>query len=176
MMWILIMLGCVLGLVALVFLVGSLLPERYGARGYVDVDESAEELWPKLLDHRAHPMAAKMAKGVEDLPDENGLPVWLESLGPSKIRVHTVESVSPSRLVREMADTVVPMTARAVIELEHRDGGCRIRMSNDTVIKRGTWHVPVFRVMLVLCSGLRGGIKAYLAQIVGQGQTRVQWE
>ena len=90
MMWILIMLGCVLGLVALVFLVGSLLPERYGARGYVDVDESAEELWPKLLDHRAHPMAAKMAKGVEDLPDENGLPVWLESLGPSKIRVHTV--------------------------------------------------------------------------------------
>ena len=79
-------------------------------------------------------------------------------------------------LVREMADSVVPMTARAVIELENRSGGCRIRMSNDTVLESGTWHVPVFRVMLSLCGGIRGGIKAYLAQIVGRGQARVQWE
>ena len=175
-MWIWIVLGGLLALVALVFLIGWLLPERYQAQGYVDVDASAEDLWPKLLDYEAHPMAAKMAKGIEPLPDENGLPVWLESLGPSKIRVHTVESKNPSRLVRELADTVVPMTARAVIELENRGKGCRIRMSNHTVIKNGTWHVPVFRVLMSLFGGLRGGIKAYLAQIVGPGRVRVQWE
>lgn len=176
MTWILILLGSVLALIVLVFVAGSLLPERYGARGYLDVSASAEQLWPKLLDYRAHPVSAKMAKAIEPLPDENGLPVWLESLGSSKIRVNTVESKSASRLVLDLADTVVPMTARAVIELENRGGGCRIRMSNDAVIKNGTWHVPVFRVLMTLFGGMRGGIKAYLRQIAGEARARVEWE
>jgi len=70
----------------------------------------------------------------------------------------------------------VRLLSASFVELESRGGGCRVRMSNDTVIANGTWHEPVFRVMVTLCGGLRGGIRAYLAQIVGQGRARGQWE
>ena len=175
-MWILIVLGSIVALIALVFVVGSVLPERYRASGYVDASLTAAELWPKLLDYKAHPMAARMAKGIEPLPDENGLPVWLESLGATTVRVRTVESEAPVRIVREMSDSVVPMTARAVIELEEREGGCRVRMSNDIMIRRGTWHVPVFRLMMTVFCGVQGGIKAYLAQVTGAKKPAMQWQ
>ena len=124
-MWILIVLGSLVGLVALVFLVGSFLPESYRANGHLDVAMTPNELWTRLMDFEKHPMAAAMAKGTEKLPDENGLPVWIEDMGHTKARVRTVVMEAPHRLVRELVDTVVPMTARVEVSIEATEGSPR---------------------------------------------------
>ena len=176
MMWIWIAAASLLGLVALVFLVGTLLPERTRARGRLDVPLSPAEVWRRLADFERHPMSAGMCRGTERLPDENGLPVWIEDLGSSKFRVQTVEAEEPRRIVRRMTDQVVPMTARSVIELEAIGSGTRLTMETDVTLARGTWHVPVMRVTLALFRGVRGGIKGYLGRIAGAGSSVPVWE
>ena len=174
-MWIWI-LGGIAGLVILAFVVGSFLPENYRARGYLDVAMSPEELWTKLQDFEHHPVSATMCKATERLPNENGMPVWIEDMGSTKFRVQTTSMEKPKRLVRELSDQVVPMTATVVIEIEPRDGGCRVHMSNHVVIKSGTWHVPVFRLMMSVAGGVKGGIRGYLAQVVGKQNAAVHWQ
>ena len=131
MMWIWIV-GGVLAVVLLVFVIGSLLPESYRARGHVDLDVSPDQLWEMLSDYESTPMAAKMARSIETLPAENGLPVWIEDMGSTKVRVATVAAERPTHLVREMADRVVPMTARVVAPLRMTNGIVNAGVANFT--------------------------------------------
>ena len=79
-------------------------------------------------------------------------------------------------LVRRMADQVVPMTATLVVEVDPEGNGSRLMVRNHTVIKRGTWHVPVFRTLMSLTGGVKMGIRAYVEQLVGGDAVRLCWE
>lgn len=163
-MWIWIAIGVPLGLIALVFVVGSLLPADYRVRGHVDLALPPDQLWARLADIEKHPMAAGMARGVEILPQENGLPVWVEDIGSSKIRVHAEVMETPKRVVRKMADEIVPMTAETEFVITPHGEGSRVTVDHAIRVDSGTWHVPVFRVTLTLFSGARRGMEAYFRQ------------
>ena len=167
----------ILGSAALVVVaanvIGCFLPERYRAQGLLETSLGVSELWAALHDPNAHPVGGRMAKDVELLPDENGLPVWIENLGSSKVRVATVESQPERRVVRAMADQVVPMTARTEIDLEPMDsGGSRLRLQHEIVIKRGTWHVSMMRFMVALTRAARSGMQGYFRQFAPDGRWR----
>jgi hypothetical protein len=136
--------GALIALPVIVAVVGLRLPEVYAASGSVDVELSPEELWKELSDFEAHPRAGKMARKVERLPDVDGRPSWTEDLGQTVVTWTAVEWEPPHRMVCEARDSVVPMTARweTVIEAAAEGGGSRVRVSNRTVIAKGTWHVP----------------------------------
>lgn len=175
-MWIWISLGSLVALVSFVLLVGLLLPDTYRARGSVLLAAPPDAVWAELLDAERHPHAGRMARSVERLPDEGGRAVWIEDIGESRVRVVTVEAVENERLVRELADGVVPMTARWTVELSAAQGGTRLVLENRTVIRRGTWHVPLFRVLMTLTRGAEKGVAEWVDGIEPGAGKRIDWE
>lgn len=167
MIWMWILAGLA-GLLVVVAIVGSLLPEDYRAEADRTVDGTPEDVWARIQNVERFPMAAGMAKSVTRLPDEDGGAVWEERMSGSTVRVRQSLAEPPHRAVREMADRVVPVTARAEIELAP-DGNHRTRVTlrNHITIRSGTWHVPVFRVMMAMFGGARGGVRAWLRQLPG---------
>ena len=148
---------------------GLLLPERYEATVRAEFDCSPAEVWARLEDVERNPGSGAMARSVEMLPREewrDGLPAWIEDLGSTRIQVQTTEREEPSLLVRELEDQVVPMRARWTFRLEpHGDSGTLVTASNETIIKRGTWHVPLFRTMMFLMNGARRGLVHFLTRL-----------
>lgn len=165
------LLGSLAILIAFIVLIGMLLPERYEGRSQVTLAKPPEEVWEALLDYQRHPMTGKMSKGIADESEENGLPIWVEDMGHGeRIQVRTIAAEAPNRLVREMASEAVPMTSRWQYELEPIAAGTRLTMDGETTIRRGTWHVPIFRVMMKVNGGVKKGLdiqQDMLAQSLG---------
>lgn len=146
-------------LVVAVVVIGLLMPERYEGRSQVVYAKTAEAVWDALLDYDGHPMTGKMKKSVQAQPAENGLPVWIEDMGRGElVTVKTLEALRPSHMVREMTSKTVPMTSRWEYTLEPAGEGCKLTIDGETYIRRGTWHVPLFRVMMVLGGGVKKGV------------------
>jgi hypothetical protein len=158
MIWLWIAAG-VVGFVVLTTLLGLCLPEKYAARVQGTLKRPPEEVWAALLDFHKHPMTGRMVKRIEVLPDAKGLPSWVEDMGHTRITVTTVQADAPTHLVRELKDQVVPMTARIEFHLERIDEGCRVTAVNEVYIRRGTWHVPIFRLIFTLTGALKKGVK-----------------
>ena len=167
-MWLWILLGLLGGIIAvclIIMIVGNRLPDTYRASGSVVVSVSPEALWEQLANFEERPRAVKMARSVERLADSEGKPVWKEDLGQSVVTWKAVEWNPPHRMVCEAQDSVVPMTARWVTEIHPHEGGARVVLNNETRIAEGTWHVPVFRVLMTLTHGARRGMTDYLRSI-----------
>ena len=161
----LVVLGCLAGLVVLLYCVGFALPSRYRGEASFDLPHGPAEVWDAIADFRANPMGGAMARDVDEhRPGEPGpgQPSWTENLGSTRVRVTTAGAEPPLRLVREMEDLVVPMTARWEFTLEGADGAStRLTVVNDITIGLGTWHAPLFRVILKLSRGAEKGVRHY---------------
>ncbi|MBM3994077.1 MAG: hypothetical protein FJ303_07975 [Planctomycetes bacterium] len=159
-----------LSLFLIAFIVGRFLPERYDACVIVELDRTPEEVWNALLDTQQNPMTGSMCRRQEKLADVDGRPSWLEDMGSSTVVVTTTVSEPTGRLCRRLADQVVPMTAEVSIVIEETQKGCRVTVHSVTVIRDGTWHVPIFRVMMTITGGGRSHLKSFwqsLAQNAG---------
>ena len=166
MIFVWIALGVLVGLPVLVVVLGFFFPERYTGRTRVTFAKGVQEVWDALLDPRKHPMTGKMMRSIRDEPDENGLPVWVEDMGHGEeILVKTVESTPPARLVRTLSAKAVPMTSRWKYSLEGDAARTTVTVEGETFIRRGTWHVPIFRVMMVLGGGVKKGLDIQLRMI-----------
>jgi hypothetical protein len=160
--------GClavILVLVATPFVAGSLMADDY--HGHVTARYAAppDEVWAALVDHHRTPIAGAQHLATEDLAPENGLAVWKEDLGETTITVRTVEALGASRLVRELSDSVVPMTARVELALEPDGDGTRVVGTNRITVRDGTWHVPLFRFVLTVTGGANASLREYLGGI-----------
>lgn len=154
------------GIVALVVVVGYLMPVRYEGRTVLEFDHAPPRVWEALQDPEAHPLTGKMMKSVEVLPAEDGLPRWKEDMGHGEVITVTTEVLEPPRrLVREMASGSVNMKSRWEYELEPAGEGCRVTLSGVTDIERGTWHTPIFRVMMVVGGGVKKGLDIHLGMV-----------
>ena len=152
-------LGGLVLFVAAVVVIGLLMPERYEGSSQVVYAKTAEDIWDALLDYNKHPMTGKMMKSIQEQPAENNLPVWIEDMGNKElITVKTVEAERPRHMVRRMTSKAVPMTSRWEYTLEPVGEGCRLTIDGETYIRGGTWHVPIFRVMMVLSGGVKKGL------------------
>lgn len=148
------------------YAVGSFLPERFEGRSRVVYAKGPEEVWGALLDYDRHPMTGHMKRGVEAQPPENQLPVWKEDMGRGEvITVRTVAAERPRSMVREMESSSLPMTSRWEYTLEPEGDGCLVSIDAVTDIRRGTWHVPFFRVMMVLGGGVEAGLDLQLEMV-----------
>lgn len=179
-MWLSILLGLagvLVALIVLVAVVGSRLPDTYRASGTVELARPPAELWRELADFERHPRAGSMAKRVERLPDVDGKPSWKEDLGSSVVTWTALEWDPPRRMVCEGRDSTLPMTARWATEIQPTEGGSRLVLENEIVIRDGTWHVPVFRVVMTLTGAARKGLTDYLRSVdPGFDPGAVAWE
>ncbi|MEO0652014.1 MAG: hypothetical protein AAFZ65_15170 [Planctomycetota bacterium] len=147
-------------LVVLIVLIGFALPERSDGRFVARLASSPEEVWEALQDVDAHPMTGKSKRSLEHLPEEAAGPHWREDMGHGEIiDVRTLALERPRRLVRTMASQASNMTSEWEYRLDPLDGGTRLEVSGATHIRRGTWHMPIFRVMMRVGGGVRAGMR-----------------
>ncbi|MCP4251525.1 MAG: SRPBCC family protein [bacterium] len=147
-----------------VAIIGRLLPAEYTFDVRRVVAATPEEVWAALNDPQRYPFSASMCKKFEPLPKKDGLTSWRENLGSSTVTYEVLESDVPQHMVLSARDSVVPMSFRAEITLQTTDGGTELRMVTRGRIDRGTWHVPMFRVIVHL-GGAKAGARKYLATI-----------
>lgn len=157
-----------LGIVLLPLLLGLISPAEYTATVTGVIEASTEEVFRSIENVEDNPGAGALARSVELLPEaewEDGRRAWIEDIGSTRVRVETVESEAPKRIVRDLQDQVVPMRARWTIELQPEGEFTLITATNVTTISKGTWHVPLFRFLMRFMNGARRGIVHYLTRL-----------
>ena len=146
-------------LIAAVVVIGLMMPERYQGRSRAVYAKNVEQVWDALQDYERHPMTGRMKKSVQEQASKNDLPAWIEDMGHGeRIHVETVAAERPRSMLRQMASTSVPMTSRWEYTLEPKGSECELTITGETHIRKGTWHVPIFRVMMVLGGGVKKGL------------------
>lgn len=163
--WIAITVGVLFLLIIVLWLLGRYSPETYSAHIELFMKCSAEAIWAALRDIERHPVGAGKTRNITRLDDEGGNPVWEEDLGETRITVRTVESVTATLLKRTCRDHTMPMTAEIDISLQAVEGGTKINAVNRTTLRRGTWQVPIMRLVLRSTDVLERGLKEYFLKI-----------
>jgi hypothetical protein len=156
-----ILLGIVLLLIVAVFGVGMLLPETYHAQVQLTLHRSPAEVWAAVSDYQKHPIGGYMRKSTQPQPDVNGLPAWIEDLGDTRLRIETREATPPSFVRRYLKDETVSMDGFWEIRIEPAEGVSRITASSELHVRSGTWHAPIFRVIMSLTSAVRQSLENY---------------
>jgi len=163
MMWVLMI---IVAVIALPVVIGFFMPVRYEGRTVVEYDLSVQQIWDALQDVEAHPMTGAMMKSVQTLPVDEGRPAWKEDMGRGEVITVTTSAYEPPHhMIREMSSASVNMTSRWEYALEPAGQGCRVTLSGVTDIEKGTWHTPIFRVMMVVGGGVKKGLDIQLDMV-----------
>lgn len=163
-MWIAVI-GCVIVLLVVTpIVVGMLLPEKFSFDVEHRIDATPEVVWAALQDPEQYPVCAGQCRGVRMLEPGDAGPRWVEDLGQTEVTYQVVESEPPTRIVTEGVDSVVPLSYRSETTLEAVDGGTLVRMHVDGRIASGTWHVPLFR-LIIHSGGIKSGFRKHLEQV-----------
>ena len=158
-------LSAVVALIVLPVLIGFLMPVRYEGRTVVEYDRSVQQVWDALQDVESHPMTGKAMRSVEHGADD-GPPAWKEDMGHGEVITVTTSTFEPPhRMRRAMTAGAVQMSSRWDYTLEAAGQGCRVTLSGVTDIERGTWHTPIFRVMMVVGGGVKKGLDTQIDMV-----------
>jgi hypothetical protein len=154
------------GLLAALYVVGMFLPERYETQVVFKINKSPEAVWAAVADFEKHPIVGASRRSTRRLPDENGLPVWIEDMGETGLKVRVVESHPPHHIKCVFSDLVVTsMSASSETQITADGGGSLVTTKSETVAGKGTWHIPIFRVILSFTGAQRKGIMDYWKSI-----------
>lgn len=165
MIWALSAVVALIVVLAVLVLIGFLMPVRYEGRTLVEYDRSVQEVWDALQDVESHPMTGKAMRSVEHMPGD-GRPAWKEDMGHGEVITVTTSTFEPPhRMRRAMAAGAIRMSSRWDYTLEAAGQGCRVTLSGVTDIERGTWHTPIFRVMMVVGGGVKKGLDTQLDMV-----------
>ena len=158
MVWVVLALGLVIGVSALVLLVGSRLPQRHVVSRRAHFNVAAETLWEIVSDFRAQPSWRTDLRRVERLPDRAGRAVWQEvDKRGQALTLETVESNPPRRLVRRIADEHLSFGGQWITEI-----GEYGEVTALTVTEHGEIYNPVLRFMSRFIIGQTSTIDGYL--------------
>ena len=157
MKWILIVAGVVAGLIALMAIIGSLMPKGHKASRSAVINTPPEVLWRTMTDCEAFPQWRDDVKTVEVLPDRGGHRVWREDGKNGKMTLETIEASPPSRLVLRIADPDLPFGGTWTYELQPSGGGSLVTITED-----GEVYNPIFRFMGRVFFSQTASIETYL--------------
>jgi hypothetical protein len=159
MKWFLVALAVLVAVVAIVIVIGALLPKAHRASRSAKLGQTPDALWVVITDYSKFPEWRNSVTRVEGLPATDGKPSWREfdSHGGS-IPFVVAQSAPPQRLVTRIADPNLPFGGTWTYEiLPAPDGGSVIRITED-----GEVYNPVFRFVSRFLIGYTGTIDTYL--------------
>jgi hypothetical protein len=157
MKWILWIFIALAGFLILITLIGYLLPKEHAVTREARFRQPPEAIWKTITDIDAMPAWRQGLKSVKHLPDQNGLPAWVETLDSGVIPLETVTSQPPSKLVVRIADSKLPFGGTWTYEITPLDSGSNMRIRED-----GEIYNPFFRFMARFVFGYTGTIDTYL--------------
>ncbi len=157
MKWVLVVAGVIAGLIALIAIIGSLLPKAHTASRSTVINKPPEVLWQAMTDCSAFPQWRSDIKNVEVLPDRDGHRVWREDGKNGKLTLETIEARPPTRLVLRIADPDLPYGGTWTYELQATGSGSRV-----TITENGEVYNPIFRFMSHIVFSQSASIETYL--------------
>jgi uncharacterized protein YndB with AHSA1/START domain len=141
--WILVAVGIVVGIFAVILLIGCYLPRSHQVTRTLSLKQSPDTLWQVITDYANMPSWHANVLKVEKQPDKNGHEVWKETYkGNYGLFLETTEQSPPTRLVRTIADDNGPFTGRWEFLVTAVDGGCKL-----SITEFGDVANPFFRFM-----------------------------
>lgn len=158
MKWVLIVIGAVLGLVALMVLIGAFMPRDHRATSTVVLRQPPDSVWKVVRDLGGVPAWWAEIKESVRLPDNNGREAWRQKASGWEVPLIVIESSPPRRLVTQI-DTSAggAFGGTWTYELTPDSGGTRI-----SVTETGWIGNPIFRFLSRFLFGYYGTLDGYL--------------
>jgi len=158
MKWALVIIGVIVGLIALVAVIGALLPRDHVAAMSARVRATPEGVWAVLTDPASFPAWRRDVKTVEVLPTTPTGPSWREHSSNGSITYVTEVLEPPHRMITRIADTGLPFGG----SWEYRVEPVSANESSVTIVERGSVYNPIFRFVSRFLMGHTATIDAYL--------------
>lgn len=161
-MWIVGILGSVLGLVGIMAVVGAVLPQDHVAMRSIVLKQRPEVVWPVIADIAQWPSWNANLKRVERLADREGRSVYLveDSSGPIPSEVMQVAPPPGATLVTRIADPQLPFGGTWTWKAEPHAEGCRV-----SITENGSVTNPFFRFVSRFVMGHHRNMDAYLKEL-----------
>jgi hypothetical protein len=148
--WALWIVGGAVAIVAIIAIIGALLPKEHVATRAAKFRESPDAVWSAITTFQDYPKWRPGLQSVEQLSTSSGHAVWLERTGTGwnaeEIPYQVVELVAPTgetpgRMVARIADPKLPFGGSWTYEVTaSADGGTILRIT-----ERGEVYNPIFR-------------------------------
>lgn len=161
MRWFVVAGGVVVALIAIVVIVGTLLPRDHVAAMTVRVSATPDTIWSALTAPAEFPAWRSDVTRVELLPASLSGPSWREHSKDGVLTMRTEVAEAPRRLVMRIADKGLPYGGAWEYLIEP-DGPAASRV---TVIERESVYNPVFRFVSRFIMGHTVTIDRYLRQL-----------
>ena len=165
MRWLLIILGMLAALVAIVVLVGWMLPVRHTASREVVVQARPADVYALVTDVARYPAWRTGVTRVEVLATDDSARVqrFREHGSDGAILYEVVERVPDRRLVVRIADTSLPFGGRWTHEIVPSTSGTTLRITED-----GEVYNPVFRFVSRFVLGHTRTMDGYLRDLAAR--------
>jgi uncharacterized protein YndB with AHSA1/START domain len=158
MKWIAIAVGTLVVLIALIALIGAMLPRDHVASVTARISAKPEDVWTTITTPAAFPQWRSDVKRVELLPATATGASWREH-GSNGAITYVVETWEPPRrFVGRIADQGLPFGGSWEYRVEP-DGAAGARV---TITERGSIYNPVFRFVSRFIMGYTGTVTGYL--------------
>jgi hypothetical protein len=156
--WVYLIGGTLVVLVAVMAIIGGMLPRDHRATRQARFRQTPETIYATL----AGPIDWRSGiKASGALPDQNGRKMWWEqdSHG-NKITYELLEDSPPSRRVTRIADEGLPYGGTWTVEIAPAGGGSTVRVTED-----GQVYNVIFRFMSRFIFGHTATIEAFLRDL-----------
>jgi hypothetical protein len=149
MRWALWIVGSLVAIVALIAIIGALLPKGHVATRTAKFRQPPDAVWRAITGYEDFPQWRTGVQSVTRMPDANGHVVFMEKSGSGsgsqQIPYEITESVAPAggapgKLVSKIADPKLPFGGSWTYEVAAVDGGTSLRIT-----ERGEVYNPIFR-------------------------------
>ena len=159
MKWVILIVGGLALVVAVMALVGSMLPRDHHATRKARFHVAPDALFAVLS---GPPDWRTGVKSFGELPDREARKQWWEEdTHGHKITYETVESTPPRRLVTKIAQPGLPFGGQWTFDIAPAlGGGCEVRIHED-----GEIYNVIFRFMARFIFGYTGSIETYLRDL-----------
>jgi uncharacterized protein YndB with AHSA1/START domain len=160
MKWILWLLAALVAFIAVVVMIGWLLPRDHVATRAAHFHQRPEAIWAAITDVDTMPSWREGLKSVKHLPDRNGLPAHVEVTSSGEIPLETVELTPPRKLVSRIAGQKLPFGGTWTFEITPEGEGATLRIT-----ERGWVSNPIFRFVSRFVLGYTSNMEAYLRSL-----------
>jgi ribosome-associated toxin RatA of RatAB toxin-antitoxin module len=158
MRWVIIVVGGLLALVALVAVIGALLPQAHVASRSRTFGHSVERVFGAISDVRRY---AAWRPGVREITVLDEKPLrWREVGSNGTVEFKLMEQQAPRRLVVVIASQDLPFGGRWEYEVAPDSSGARL-----TITEHGEVYNPIFRFMARYVFGYTKTMQDYLAAL-----------
>ena len=151
----------VIGLVALIIILGSLIPKKHQVNRSVVFHQSRNVIWNIITDFEKFPTWRSGVKKVEKAPDQYNHSVWVEISKFGRLPLEVTEKDSLNRMVLTIADEGLPFGGQWTYELTSLDS----THTRLTITENGEIYNPFFRFMARFFYGYHRTLETYLKDL-----------